>query len=226
MIADGAGTTVWIWDQQEPFANTLAAENPSGLGAFEFSLRLPGQYFDRETNLHYNYFRDYDPAMGRYSRSDPIGLKAGLNTYAYVGSSPLAAVDWQGLASFTNFSPERQAKMQAAIEEAKEKLRTCDTVKCGRSREELDEIAKKIDNADYVYDPKLGDTCGRASTFPFFPNTIKIGLAAFFLNDCCDLSSTIAHEANHLRNPWSSGSERASRDLEDKCFNCPRRFER
>jgi RHS repeat-associated protein len=55
-------------------------ENPSGLGAFEFPLRYPGQYFDKETNLHFNYFRDYDPAIGRYTQSDPIGLRGGLNT--------------------------------------------------------------------------------------------------------------------------------------------------
>ncbi len=88
---------VWRWDQAEPFGSNPADENPSGLGAFDLPLRLPGQYFDKETNLHYNYFRDYDPSIGRYEQSDPMGLQAGLNTYAYVRSNPLRYRDPSGL---------------------------------------------------------------------------------------------------------------------------------
>ncbi len=90
------GTTVWKWDQQEPFGVNVPDENPSGLGAFDLPLRLPGQYFDKETNLHYNYFRDYDPSIGRYGQSDPIGLHGGLNTYLYVGGNPISFIDPAG----------------------------------------------------------------------------------------------------------------------------------
>jgi RHS repeat-associated protein len=99
LVADATGTTVWRWDQGEPFGVNVADENPSGLGTFDLPLRLPGQYFDKETNLHYNYFRDYDPSTGRYGESDPIGLKAGLNTYAYVDLRPVNQHDRSGLQS-------------------------------------------------------------------------------------------------------------------------------
>lgn len=97
LVADTSGATVWKWDQQEPFGSNPADENPNGLGAFELPLRLPGQYFDKETYLHYNYYRDYDAGIGRYLESDPIGLEGGLNTYAYVSGSPLKMVDLLGL---------------------------------------------------------------------------------------------------------------------------------
>ena len=46
---------------------------------------------------HYNYFRDYDPAIGRYVESDPIGLLAGINTYGYVGANAVSRRDQFGL---------------------------------------------------------------------------------------------------------------------------------
>ena len=81
----------------DPFGNNTPNENPAGAGAFAFNLRFPGQYFDAETGKHYNYFRDYDPGIGRYIQSDPIGLMGGLNSFSYVSSNPLVFIDDLGL---------------------------------------------------------------------------------------------------------------------------------
>jgi RHS repeat-associated protein len=80
-----------------PFGDGVPNENPAALGVFKYHLRFPGQYFDIESNMAYNYFRDYDSAIGRYVESDPIGLEGGINTYSYVRSSPLLWVDPEGL---------------------------------------------------------------------------------------------------------------------------------
>jgi RHS repeat-associated protein len=101
LVADATGTTVWRWDQAEPFGNNPANDDPDGNSvAFDLPLRLPGQRYDAETGLHYDYFRDYDPGLGRYPESDPIGLRGGLNTYAYASVSPLSLVDPEGLRAF------------------------------------------------------------------------------------------------------------------------------
>ena len=91
-------TVAWRWDT-DPFGTVAANQNPGGLGTFIYNLRFPGQYYQAETGLNYNYFRDYDPQTGRYIESDPIGLGGGINTYAFVEENPISRLDPFGLSS-------------------------------------------------------------------------------------------------------------------------------
>jgi RHS repeat-associated protein len=75
----------------------LSATNLSADAATENNHRFPGQFFDVETGLAQNFFRDYEQATGRYAMSDPIGLFGGFNRYAYVWSRPSAFDDSVGL---------------------------------------------------------------------------------------------------------------------------------
>jgi RHS repeat-associated protein len=63
----------------------------------ENPFRFPGQYYDAETGLHYNYFRYYNPQTGRYISPDPIGLEGGINLFVYVRGNPLRWIDPFGL---------------------------------------------------------------------------------------------------------------------------------
>jgi RHS repeat-associated protein len=91
-LIDSAGQVVWRADY-DPFGQ--AAVDPAS--TVENSLRFPGQYFDEETGLHYNWHRYYDPQTGRYLTPDPIGLEGGINLYLYVQNNPINFIDPTGL---------------------------------------------------------------------------------------------------------------------------------
>jgi len=94
VIQTSNNTALWNWPiLNNPFGETAPT------GSITLNLRFPGQYFDAETGLHYNYFRDYEPGTGRYVESDPIGLAAGTQTFAYAYLNPIGFYDEDGLQS-------------------------------------------------------------------------------------------------------------------------------
>ena len=88
---DAAGNVVW------QARSTAFGKAEIQVETVENPLRFPGQYFDAETGLHYNFHRYYDPETGRYTQADPIGLAGGINSYAYVGNNPVNLLDPYGL---------------------------------------------------------------------------------------------------------------------------------
>lgn len=99
VIDPARNATIWTWDaKSEAFGNDLPNQDPDLDGtSFVFNMRFPGQRYDMASGLNYNYFRDYDPSIGRYTESDPIGLAGGLSTFAYGASNPLSFFDLLGL---------------------------------------------------------------------------------------------------------------------------------
>ena len=91
IMTDSIGTKVWEIEAK-PFGGPLSVS-----GSITNNLRFSGQYLDQETNLHYNYYRDYNPTIGRYIEHDPIGIKQGKNhLYAYT-NNPVRLIDPLGL---------------------------------------------------------------------------------------------------------------------------------
>ena len=120
IATDANSGIIWRWDS-DAFGEQKADQDPDNDGKkTKISLRFPGQYYDSESNLHYNHYRDYDPQIGRYIQSDPRGIlldfsdpqrqlaaklgigivdqhRYGLNhLYGYVHQDPLAKTDPTG----------------------------------------------------------------------------------------------------------------------------------
>ena len=94
---DDTNTIVWRWDSNA-FGKGGIDKDPDGDGSkHNIRLRFPGQYADPESGLYYNWNRYYDPQIGRYITSDPIGLDGGINTFGYAMQNPLQFIDPLGL---------------------------------------------------------------------------------------------------------------------------------
>ncbi len=142
------------------------------------NLRLPGQYYDGETGLHYNFHRDYDPVVWRYISEDPIGFAGGtVNLYEYVAGNPVNWIDPSGLRVNVLGSPEENAVLYSWLDtlgdccdsEVKNRLRTLrdstniysikftdNMIRAGQYKNglvELDPVLKDPNQTTFFYSP-------------------------------------------------------------------------
>jgi RHS repeat-associated protein len=115
-LTDRNGLVVWREDHR-PFGETTVDQDPDGdAKQVVLNLRLPGQYFDKETGLHYNYFRDYHPGIGRYVEPDPLGFEGGSNLYSYGLGNPINYIDPEGKLVLLLFAPAAYSATAALID--------------------------------------------------------------------------------------------------------------
>jgi len=88
-ITNDVGVQIWSLES-DAFGTSGPLNDVDGDGnKLHFFMRSSGQYFDGESGMHHNYLRDYDPDIGRYLQSNPVGIDAGLNLYEFSHSSPI-----------------------------------------------------------------------------------------------------------------------------------------
>ncbi|KWC74349.1 type IV secretion protein Rhs [Burkholderia cepacia] len=121
------------------------------------NLRFQGQYLDRETGLHYNTFRFYDPDIGRFINPDPIGLMGGVNLYQY-GPNPISWIDPWGLTCISNWSGNRgRAKAAHDLERNGYKVVAEEvTMKVNGKRIRADFVAQDGNGNIHVFEVKNG----------------------------------------------------------------------
>ena len=134
------GQVAWQWaysafGEEKPTIAKTRFANPdlnqsfgmTGVSAVTFNLRYPGQYFDQESGLHYNYHRSLDTKVGRYTQTDPIDLRGGWNRFGYAEQNPMSYIDPTGQAGiiaivggaiFTGYGVSSLLTKQAACERA------------------------------------------------------------------------------------------------------------
>jgi RHS repeat-associated protein len=186
VATDENQVAVWLWSS-DAFGMGRADKDPDNDGIkHNVRLRFPGQYFDSESGLNYNYFRDYDRTTGRYVQSDPIGLVGGINTYGYVGGNPVGLIDpsgliwvtkghdYHGIANWSKAFTDRLANLEEGTVMSPKNCRNC-------TRDVIQEWVphpndpQNAKNECSIGDPSPGEQRRIEQTFGEYPDDWAVG---------------------------------------------------
>ncbi|WP_338849532.1 RHS repeat-associated core domain-containing protein [Massilia sp. W12] len=153
-LTDAQGRVVWaaqyqVWGEAEMLQTGTGSawQYSEPLPQVEQPFRFQGQQYDAETGLHYNRFRYYDPAIGRFISQDPIGLLGGSNLFAYA-DNPIDWIDPLGL------SVGRKPK--TGKPNIDNRCEDCEKWKLDRFDRSCEGHVPGVGNAKYFRDPKDG----------------------------------------------------------------------
>jgi RHS repeat-associated protein len=233
LITNQAGQAVWRWDNYDPLGGNAPNENPTNLGTFTCNLRFAGQYFDKETNLHYNYFRDYDPAIGQYIQPDPLGVVTILppmpmavrnHLYAFVLNNPLTGTDPFGLLTTLGCTPAQTRQLEIAAAKASAAANSPCVACEDRSnlRRRIDDLVIRCTTYSMTMGPfgREVQFCGGVRRGDA---TVYISPLAFTDKRCGCSQATVIHEAAHtLSPPYTDdpNDRRNANSLARRCFKC------
>ncbi len=179
-MTDVDGQIVWqatykAWGQIESLARNEVEQN----------LRFQGQYFDKETGLHFNTFRYYDPEIGSFITQDPIGLLGGNNLYSYAPNTNgwIDPLGWCVNTAVTRGAAGQPIRATATITLADLRTGTA-TNKTSRAWARM--LGNSDDDAGHILGKLLGGSGGKDGVFPQLPG-INRGLFRDFEKDVANL---------------------------------------
>jgi RHS repeat-associated protein len=138
-------------------------------GTATLDTRFPGQWYQSETGLHYNWHRSYDPTVGRYTQPDPLGFVDGPSVYGYAGGSPQANTDPTGeniLGPVAGGIVWFCARNPAACREIRDCVRSpekCKAKFCTTARDVTDVCKKSVPSCTSMTDPSVANATMRAA---------------------------------------------------------------